>query len=506
MPDSDEAAYRAALVGDFREPGGVAWRSLASMALPGIAPLRLEDLHAAPATTAPFALSSCVLASVARADVSNLGALCELGRRNGEGLGPLAASIASAWWRWQTGSEPGPLLVAAKELQVQAVEAKQAQWVIESAALCALAALGTGDGELALKLARRASRMARTEEMPQHEYLAHLVLARVRRATGQPWLAARILAGLEASASPLWSDWIAWEVLLSSGRVADEEAAERSEFARATNKLRRALDAGIDGDVESLRDALRGGFSAAPLMRDFARVRAALDLDAEVPPDVAPWLAGEGDGIPSVIHGVFVYRKTPAEAPVWIQIGTGRRASWVAVQASTLPRLMASAQEGCREETLLSTLANGSPRPKAEVFAAVYGFPYREDLHEGTFRVLLHRAKHRLPEGARLEVRDEIQLAAEEPFWIADPRCGVHTDAFVLGTLAQLRAAGAKQIAAELGISVRTVQKSLRRLRESGACSVEKSGRRVEYVLEDTTFEEASRHHRGVRSMDETST
>jgi len=88
---------------------------------------------------------------------------------------------------------------------------------IEAVVLRAIAALLDEDLEEATTLARRASRMARTESLPQQEYLANVVLARVRRLRGNAPLATRILTALLEVASEPWRPWMAWELVLASG-------------------------------------------------------------------------------------------------------------------------------------------------------------------------------------------------------------------------------------------------------------------------------------------------
>ena len=433
-----------------------------------------------------------VLDAVARGDRKALVTLVQAAAAMHDEKAALVAQLARLWLDWLEGK---PSFDSARHLEPLALAQSEPQWVIELAALSALFALEAEDLEEALKLARRASRMARTEEMPQHEYLAHLVLARVRRVTGQPWLATRILSGLHNVASDVWSGWIAWETLFSSGRAITH--SKLGEFATATSALVDAVQRAVDGATQALDTV---ACDLVPVNHDIISARAVLQLSHD-PPVLHDWIHGVGIGIPSVVHGMFVDEQS-RDAPVWIHVGRGRRISRKVARTSGIRLLEPSSREGSREEHVIAVLADGRAWAPDALFREVYGFGYRPDLHENTFRVLLHRCKHRLPEDATFVTGESIQLRVDIPFLVADPRCTLETDAFVFGALARLRSAGAKELAEDLGLSVRAVQKALRRLKEEGACSVDRDGRSIKYTVEDTTFEEPSRHHRGVRSFD----
>src|SRR5262249_16951806 len=69
----------------------------------------------------------------------------------------------------------------------------------------------------ATECARRACRMARTEMLADPEVLAGLTLARTRRMSGRPYLAARIVDELRRRAPPC--AWIDWELALAGART-----------------------------------------------------------------------------------------------------------------------------------------------------------------------------------------------------------------------------------------------------------------------------------------------
>lgn len=89
----------------------------------------------------------------------------------------------------------------AADLERRALELAHAPVVLEAAALRALGEL-EADVEAAVRTARRAVRMARTEGLPLPELLANLVLARARRLSDRPHLSVRILRGFGSRGGP----------------------------------------------------------------------------------------------------------------------------------------------------------------------------------------------------------------------------------------------------------------------------------------------------------------
>ncbi|MEM9188648.1 MAG: winged helix-turn-helix transcriptional regulator [Myxococcota bacterium] len=518
----------AALLGEFtRRPtdresdpvAQLAWRARAGLVLPDVREVTLDELreymsHPDDANLA-HAIGACSLGAVARGDQPTLLRLHRMAVTisTKTTLARLTAEVLDLWRRWMGGEHPTAVSEQAQEAQRTAASERLAHLVIEAATLAALSACDGGDAQLALSLARRASRMARAEELPQQEYLAHLALARVRRHVGHPSLAARILAGLRASAAPLWGGWIAWETLTTAGTpyLGAGPSAASNRFATTAARLSAAASSALRGDREEMRlqlaladDAAEG---VACLASDLGPARALLDVEASLehaPQDLRDWLTGVGDGIPSRGYGICTFGD-PSETsvgtpPVWTRVGGGRRAARAGAHATKDRMLQPGIHETSREEQLLAVLATGEHLSLHEAFRAVYGFDFVPEIHTRTFRVLIHRAAKRLPQDASLSNLDDgLLLRSEDRLWVVDPRCSVDTDAFVLGKLAQLRRASARDLAEASGLSVRTIQKALRRLQEDGACSVEKEGRNVNYWVEDTTFEEASRHHRGIR-------
>ena len=88
-----------------------------------------------------------------------------------------------------------------------------------------------------------------------------------------------------------------------------------------------------------------------------------------------------------------------------------------------------------------------------------------------------------------------LRLTLSTPLAIADPRCDLTLSDQVLSIMSQRGRAGAKEIAGVLGVSLRNTQSALGALVDDGACTRNKLGRRVEYVVEDTTFSEPTNTH-----------
>ncbi|RLB51658.1 MAG: hypothetical protein DRJ42_16465, partial [Deltaproteobacteria bacterium] len=78
-------------------------------------------------------------------------------------------------------------------------------------------ALSAAAADVATSRARRASRMARAEALLQQEYLANLILARVRRHNGRAHLSVRILGSLTEVVPEVWQPWVGLELALAGG-------------------------------------------------------------------------------------------------------------------------------------------------------------------------------------------------------------------------------------------------------------------------------------------------
>ena len=367
-----------------------------------------------------------------------------------------------------------------------------ADLVVELGSLRALVAIESGDLEEGRRLARQASRMARTESLPQAEYLANVILARLRRLRGYPHLAGRILDALLALASPRWHAWIRWELALSGGRVQPEP----NDLAAALIRARRSA---IEGRREAFEIAAADVHTKAagfqPIAREAHYFLVACDPEAEsVPPALQPWARGEDARAPVGLYapdaeGSLGYVTASPGEPGRRILPSGRGLAAGLLISSVKKR------KQNRVETLASVLALAGPEGLSEddAFRAVYGFEYVPELHRGTFDVALHRARATLSEVGRLErTGARVRLELKVPLIVPDPRCAEPVEARLLRALAG-GITTAKAAAEAAGVSLRQAQAALQSLAEDGACVAEKEGRRMAYRVEDTTFAEPTR-------------
>ena len=382
---------------------------------------------------------------------------------------------------------------------------------IEGAVVRAVAALLRDDLEEATTIARRASRMARTESLPQQEYLANAVLARVRRLQGNSPLATRILTALLRVASPPWRPWLVWELLLASGDGAPRPAPPEGRGANAVRSLARMLVAAREADrseYDRARTELEAAVSEHALFaRDAEILRWATDVEAgaieDAPDRLRAWLAGSDDEAPDGLHGLApagspetaaVVAPGPGAAPPRRSLSVALPLAVVSIGARVLEP---SDNRQARTDSMIAALllcgAEGSDEDR--LFRAIYGFAYDAAIHAGVRDVLYHRVRARLGEIGSLE-RDagRVWIDHREPLVAYDPRCSPPPEHSLLQLLAQAGHLTAKQAAEILGMPVRTAQHTLRKLAEDGACRAERDGRRMEYHLEDTTFMEPTGH------------
>jgi hypothetical protein len=378
--------------------------------------------------------------------------------------------------------------------------------VIEATALRAMVALSLGNLPDAVAFARRASRMARTEALPPSELLANLVLGRVRRKSGKPHLAARIVEALARRAPGGTAGWLDWERLLAGGTgpdaltpPADTPAAESVEAAQ------RLLRAAGDGDRQAFEQQAErmlqatAGFSD---MQEEGRILIALlDVDRAAPESMLAFRRGETAELASGLLGAVVL--TGDEEPgitVYATArpgGSGGRILRDGLGLYGPCRLLACESGGRRAhgrtDAGLAALALAIPAavPEEEFFARVYGFPYAQSKHRGVLDVLLHRMRQRLGTGGTVVRADgSLRLELAEPLAVADPLCAPPAAARVLSALARQPVATAEGIAERLGISLRAAQIALQQLVGDGACAARRMGRHLEYQLLDTTFSE----------------
>lgn len=428
----------------------------------------------------------------------------ELHQRVSDGV---AVRLHALWTRFLTGKIDAESVDA---LAVDAAEQENAEALIEATALRAFVALEGDDLSTATAKARRASRMARTEGAPHADYLANLVLARLRRVTGRSHLAARILSALLEVAPPAWHGWLVWELLLA-GRL--DMSAPFASAGHPSSNLGTMLSAARAGNADELRSSFTdlsariGG--AHWMLRDALTVRAALDPTDDLvgaPDAIVSWCRGATDDPPAGLHGlcsrdealenvgacVAYVVAPPHERP--------RR-----VLALSLPLIVDAASEKALRENprqqgradaaiAVLTLAGSDGLSDEAFFRATYGFEYSPAQHRGVFDVLKHRMRKQLGGYSKLQCRDGHNVLAHEGLTVLpDPRCCQPLSDSVLRALAN-GAATAKDLARQLSVPLRTAQLALKQLVEEGACMSMREGRQIRYVLEDTTFSEPTRH------------
>jgi hypothetical protein len=408
-------------------------------------------------------------------------------------------------WASITRSERPPLEL--DDVEARARRRGNADQVIESTVVRAFAAELTSDLAEALSLARRASRMARSESMPQQEFLAHLYLARIRRISGNAHLTMRIVSALATVVTPPWRTWLSWERLLSTG--ADEDIAVAGDLPRALSAVLEASRSGDPGAfAEGARTltALAEGF--APCLVDVQHLLAAIDPRADLgaaPEDTAAFCRGATSTVPRGLHGVCDLDVSRGAPHVYVWSAPGHAPRRLLAPGAGLARVLApEASEIVGDGRQLRTdsaiaeliLAGDVGADEGLLFRRLYGFDFEPARHQSVRGVLYGRMRKRLGDGGEL-VREEGRIRiAHRGLLVSDPRCSPPAEQRILSILAERKRTGAKDLASELGIPLRTAQEALRRLRDDGVLRSEKAARGLHYILEDTTFSEPTRDGR----------
>lgn len=396
---------------------------------------------------------------------------------------PIARARMELWCEVLEGGDPRESF---DELRRRARAAERSDEVIELTALEALAALEARRDDDATSLARRAARMAATEELPDSAFLSHLVLARVRRVSGRPHLATHILATLARYAPKPWHRWLAWELTFSFGRHdALPEAPPEAAAAVAA--------------------AVQGGSAPAPaLHRRDLETLAALSAPFEPSDDeaVRGFREGRMHEVPRGLHGIAALEAQGAVA--WVAVARGDAARTLALGLPALERdgfrrLEQSHRHQGRADILLAAIALAGEEGLSEeaLFEACYGFAYEAALHAGPLGVALHRARGRLEGLGQVErAAGQMRFLPAGALLLADPRCAVGTEDRALQHIAGGGAATARALATALGVSLRSAQQALEALVRAGLCDREREGNAVRYRIEDTTFHEPTQLER----------
>ena len=443
----------------------------------------------------------------------------------------ISLTAARLWHRLLAGDTDG-LDKAAEQLSDQAVRQKAAPEAIESTVIRALLALSAGALGEATELARLASRSAQAEVLPQHEYLANIVLARVRRYSERPHLALHILAALDRVTPRTWSGWIAWETLLAGGMVPapagdQTHAAVPSMLAaRCLSGLLEAARAGNRDAFVSLAAKVEESSSVWPhLGREATALLAVLDPQrTDVPESIATWQRGQTATIPYGLHGVGIPQDSDLEAEtatayVLARPGErGRRFLSLGLALVHDARVLTrdSPSSGARTETGLAALAlageGGDSRDG--FFRSVYGFPFVSHRHQAVLDMLCHRMRTLLGSSGEIHRRGgdsgpgaeseahggaaaapdgpSLSLSLQVAVVVPDMRCALPTADRVLRALATMGASSATAAADSLRMPLRTVQAVLQQLVAERACTLERDGRHVSYRIDDTTFTEVN--------------
>jgi hypothetical protein len=416
-----------------------------------------------------------------------------------------AAELVSAW-RALLSDDAGTALARVSDAAAHAADHKAPDLVVECAALGALARLASsGDLDGAVKAARRASRMARTEGIPLSEALAHLVLARARRRSGHAHLALRIIRGLWMLPTTAHRSWLAVEQALAGGaRHPAPVDGALAELAAALDAMVAAAESGSLDAFDAATALLERRAAVAPaFLRDEIRALA-IGCDARRDPrgtPLEPFLLGAVTEIPAALHGISTSRGVVPEAEsaivyvVAVPGGARRRIMRLgrALSAPSATALRQTRRRNGRAETVLATLLLADPEglDEAECFRASYGFAFIPEVHRGALDVALHRARDIVGDGAVLERQgSRIRLTLRSVLLCPDPRCSQQIADRILAALAEHGAQGAKELAESIGAPLRVAQAALSALVEDGVCEARRSGRALEYHLEDTTFSE----------------
>lgn len=469
-------------------------------------------------------------ASVARFDAAALHAWVDVHARvvpAGFAEGQLAVRAGRLWQRLLAGPQPGQSSESdeAEALFDQASALRSAPLVIESMVLRAFSAMAYAQVDEALDMARRASRMSQAEGLPQYEYLAHIVLARLRRHSGRAHLALHILTALGRVASDLWFPWIAWETLLAGGDSSPllERLAHLrrdSPAGAAVRALAALLHAARTGDREGFASAaanVNRALGVSRLLRhDVETLAALLDVRRETrDPDVLAWRRGDVHATPAGVHGISSAAGLPSSTeaigdsilayvvadPAWPG-GRGGRVLGPGLALDPVlaasPTVQSDANLGTRPDIGLSVLAlagtDGASRD--EFFRATYGFPFVPGRHQAVLDVLTHRMRARLADVGtirRTSPPPVFALVLTKPIAVPDHRCQLPIAEQVLRVIAGRGTASAQEAAETLRMPLRTVQTALRQLVSDGSCSPQRSGPRVAYRIQDTTFTEVTR-------------
>lgn len=393
--------------------------------------------------------------------------------------------------------DPSSVFAMAATLQDEARALSEPTLVVESVLLSALAAASAEDHEEALKRARLAARMAQSERLWLTHFTTSVLLARARRMTGQPHLAGMIARGCLEVAPALFGGWLRWELLHAGVEPppprVDNNAGNHAE--RAASLAAAWLCRGERDVLDPLDASVEGSALHAQDRRVVVAATSSEGALETLEGDARRWFEGETTELPPALSGLIAptWRDPSApQAPLALGrpgAGAGRRV--LGIHGAPGHALLAPVgAKAARPEAVAAALtlsgARGVDRPT--LFASAYGFAFRPELHEPSFKVVRHQAK-KLLEGHAEITRDgeQVYLEVKRPYAVVDPRVREPLSHIVLRALAS-GADSAKSVARRLGVPLRTVQMQLKHMVDDGACVARKEGRHVIYAVEDTTY------------------
>jgi hypothetical protein len=470
---------------------------------PGVTPEELSGAASDPAAR-DGALRLCSWAgrlAVVRLDRPALARWVESSSRLAEdALNRSRVELLRAWLATLAGADaPGDLDAIARVGRTE----MEASLPVEATSLAALLAAGRGDLAGAVAYARRASRMGRTEALPQQEYLANWVLARMRRKSGHPHLAVRILSALHRVATDSFAPLLEWELLLSRGleRVRDPLDSTLDAWV---GPLRALLTAARAGDRAGFDRARAGGAHlselSAPHHRDFEAAAALLDPELAIADvegdDIHRWKRGEVHEVPLGLHGLGAADGASGETAFVVSRPSGppqRVLSDGARLVADATRIEVGGTKQARTDSTIAVLALAGHIGVEHdaLFERVYGFPYGGERHRGVRDVLIHRVRARLDGAATLDREgSRFRLTHGGVLVVPDPRSSPPPEHSLLHEVAKLGHLSAAEAASRLRINVRSAQRAFKRLVEEGVCEAVKDGRNLEFYLDDTTFRE----------------
>lgn len=354
----------------------------------------------------------------------------------------------------------------AVELSVDGAALRVVQLVLRS--------LQASETHQELRDARHATRAAYAESMPVLEYFAYWALARARRRVGTAHAAARIASACARVVPAVWRPLLDWELVLAGG---DETHLDRP-LVGAAATWRKAM-----------RDPSAINVHENAMPPRFARERRVLE-------DGFEGIAPEDEALGLRLAAAFGEPSSATTPAVWRISSKGRTLLWASAKHEGATLVLDGAERVGEAVVELGVAPNHELETEV-FFRRVYGFAYDAQVHDGILRTLVYRIRLALGAIGELE-RDAstIRLHVKVPFICPAPESAAPLDDRLLRLIALTPGVSAQQLAEQTGTHLRTVQRSLRLLGETGACESRKDGRRHSFYVEDTTFSEPTHFSR----------